>query len=803
MDEKFEFNKTEKELVELWKSEKLYDFISSGSDKEVFSIDTPPPYASADHLHVGHGMSYSQFEFIARYKRMQGFNVFFPMGFDDNGLPTERFVEKKHKVDKSKISREEFIELCIKETKVAGRTYEDLFNSLGFSIDWSLLYHTIGKKATHVSQKSFIDLFKKGLLYRKDSPVMWDTKLQTVLAQADTEDVLMKSHFNDIVFNCEGKDLIIGTTRPEMLSACVALLYNPKDSRYVHLKGKFAKVPLYDFEVPILEDELVDIDKGTGLVMCCTFGDKTDIEWWQKHNLPLKIVLNQYGKFTDKAGFISGLNCKDARVKIIEELKSKNLLIRQKSIEHAVKVSDRSGAEIEFLKSAQWYIRVLDKKQELIDISSKIDWRPKHMKVRFDHWVSNLQWDWCISRQRYYGVPFPVWYSKKTGEIILADEDQLPVDPQKDLPKTLPKGHSYEDIIPEMDVMDTWMTSSNTPHINANYGLVDERENFLPMSMHPQAHDIIRTWAFYCIIKAYYQNNDVPWKTIMISGHGQDPQGKKMSKSKGNFVVAQDVIAKYGADAFRFWASTVKLGDDLPYQEKDVQTGKKTVNKLANAARFGFMNLEGFEAKNGLDFVSLNKSLLSTMDKWMLSKLMGAVRVSTDSFEEFEYSKARQSVDLVFWQVFCDNYLEFVKYRVYESDDLGAKSSLYVSLLTLTKLYAPFMPFITDFVYRSYFKKYESDLSVHVSKWPVFDESFIDLDAERSGDLAVKVLEEVRKFKSSNQLSLKADLSKVVISCNEEDLLSLEKVREDIVKTGRILDLEFIEADKFKIDINI
>jgi valyl-tRNA synthetase len=797
MDKKFEFEATEKEIAEFWKKEKLYSFKENSSD-ETFSIDTPPPYASADHLHVGHGMSYSHFEFIARYKRMQGFNVFFPMGFDDNGLPTERFVEKKHKIDKNKISREDFIKLCIEETKIAGKTYEDLFTGLGFSIDWNLLYHTIGPRATSVSQRSFLELYKKGLLYRKDSPVMWDTKLQTVLAQADTEDLEMSSHFNDIIFKCEGKDLVIGTTRPEMLSACVALLYHPSDSRYKGLKGKFAKVPLYDFEVPILEDELVALDKGTGLVMCCTFGDKTDIEWWQKHNLPLKIIINEYGKLTERAGFASNLNIRDARKLVIEKLKEKNLLINQKPITHAVKVSERSGAEIEFLKSAQWYINVLDKKQELIDVANKIEWKPKHMKVRFDHWVSNLGWDWCISRQRYYGVPFPVWYSKKTGEVILADESQLPVDPMKDKPLTLPKDHTYDDIVPETDVMDTWMTSSNTPHINANYGLSNERRDFLPMSMHPQAHDIIRTWAFYCIIKAYYQQGSIPWKTIMISGHGQDPQGKKMSKSKGNFVVAGDVISKYGADAFRFWASTVKLGDDLPYQEKDVQTGKKTVNKIANASRFVFMNMENFNPE-GVNLNNILNEKINVIDKWMLSKLSKAIKNSTLGFEEFEYSKAKQAVDSVFWQVFCDNYLEFVKYRVYNSQDDSVLKVLYVSLLNIVKLYAPILPFISEFVYKEHFEKFEGDKSIHISRWPLFNENLIDETSETAGDLAVRVVDEVRKYKSSKQLSLKAELEKVVIVANEKDLMLLESVLLDIKEVSSIKDLELVESDEFKV----
>ncbi len=800
MTKKFDFENSEKELASFWSKAKIYEFDQSSS-KQVFSIDTPPPYASADHLHVGHGMHYSQFEFVARYKRMRGFNVFFPMGFDDNGLPTERFVEKKHKINKSKTTRQEFIKLCLEETEKTGQTYKDLFNALGFSIDWNLLYHTIGKTATVASQKSFLDLYKKGLLYKKDAPIMWDTVLQTTLAQADLEDVEMKSHFNNIVFKVGAKEVLIGTTRPELIGACVALFYHPDDDRYKELKGKFAKIPLYDAEVPILPDEHVDPEKGTGLVMCCTFGDKQDIEWWQKHNLPLKIIINKFGKLNELAGPYEGLKVRDARKQIIQDLKEKKLLVSQKEIVHAVNISERSGIEIEFLKSPQWYIKVLDKKQELIDIAGKIDWKPKHMKVRYDHWVQNLQWDWCISRQRYFGVPFPVWYSKKTGEIILAEPSELPVDPIKDFPKNLPEGHTKEDIIPEKDVMDTWMTSSVTPQINARWGSEDEREGFLPMSMHPQAHDIIRTWAFYSIVKSYYHNKNIPWKTIMISGHGQDSNGKKMSKSKGNFVVAQEVIKKYGADAFRYWASTVKLGDDLPYQEKDVVTGKKTVKKIDNAANFVSLNLEGFKNE------PLTKQELSTIDKWLLSKLQRTIKSCTQNFENYEYSKSKQEVDNFFWNTFCDYYLEFVKHRVYgenleKKSKEAAQKTLYKALLAQLKLFAPIMPFITDYVYQRQFKEFEKNPSIHVSDWPEYEASFIDEKSELTGDKLVQIVDFIRKYKSQKQLSLKEELKKVIIKADEKILPSLEEIALDIKQICKINNLEFVQGDEFEVIIN-
>jgi len=795
----YDFAESENKWMTYWQEKKLYKY-EENQAKQTFSIDTPPPYASADHLHVGHAMHYSQFEFVARYKRMKGFNVFFPMGFDDNGLPTERFVEKKHKINKSKTTRTDFVKLCLEETKLCGKTYNDLFNSLGFSIDWTLLYQTIGEKARKVSQKSFLDLYKKNKLYRKDAPVMWDTSMQTTLAQADLEDVEMTSHFNDIIFKVYGKDIIIATTRPELLPACVAIFYNPSDERYKELKGKFAKVPLFDFEVPILPDEKADPEKGSGLVMCCTFGDKTDIEWWQKHNLPLKIVITKDGKMNEQAKKYQGLKIKDARKQIIEDLKKENLLIKQKEIIHSVNVSERSGTEIEYIKTSQWYIRVLDAKQELIQQGKKVNWHPQHMRVRYEHWVENLGWDWCISRQRYFGVPFPVWYSKKTGEIILAEEDQLPIDPTTSKPKKLPEGHTEEDIIPEMDVMDTWMTSSVTPEINSGWGTKEERKNFLPMSLRPQAHDIIRTWAFYTLVKAYYHHNDVPWKDIMMSGHGQDPNGQKMSKSKGNFIVAQDIIAKYGADSLRYWAATVKLGEDLPYQEKDVVTGKKTVTKLWNASKFVFMNLENFK-----DYKKpISEFKLKIMDKWLLSKLMKTIKTSTEAFDKYEYSKSKHETDVFFWQSFCDNYLEFVKHRTYQNDsDLESKTTaqatLYYALLQQIKLFAPIMPFITEEIYQNYFKEQEKTESIHISNWPEINKELINEEAEKIGDLAITIIGEIRRHKSLNKLSLKAEIEQITILSTKEQKELIMLVVEDIKIVGKIKQMNFKEDTKLSI----
>jgi valyl-tRNA synthetase len=771
MPKKYVASESEAKWIEYWKENNFYKFDKDSKDN-IFSIDTPPPYASADHLHVGHGMHYSQFEFIARYQRMNGKNVFFPMGYDDNGLPTERFVEAKYKIDKSKTTRKDFIKLCLEETKKTGKTYYDLFNRLGFSIDWDLLYQTIGPNARRVAQKSFLELYKKGRLERVDLPSMWCTTCQTNLAQADLDNLEFESKFSDVTFSSKGKELIISTTRPELIPACVALAYNPQDKRYLELKGEFAKVPLFDYEVPIVADDTVDLEKGTGLMMVCTFGDKEDIEKWHKHKLPLRLVFSETGEMNDYAGEFKGLTLKKARTAILEKLNESGLLKNQKEIVHAVNVHERCQTEIEFLKKPQWQIKVLDKKEELIEMGKKVNWYPSHMRTRFEHWINNLGWNWAISRQRYYGVPFPVWYCQDCNIIILGDESKFPIDPREEKYEGKCECGS-SNIVPEMDVMDTWMISSNTPEINANWSSDKEINGFLPMSLRAQAHDIIRTWAFYTIVKSYFHHGEVPWKDIMISGHGQDPHGHKMSKSKGNFVVAQDVIEKYGSDSFRLWSATSKLGEDLRYREEDVKSAQKTITKLWNATKFGYMHLEDYDVAGK----KYDPEKLELMDRWLLIKLNGVINNATDGFEVYEFSKAKKEVEHFFWNTLCDNYLEIAKDRLYNPDTRGelqrlsGQYALHTALLDVLKIFAPIAPFITEELYSYHFAKIENKKSIHVSDWPVADVSIDDENIEKIGDRFVEILSEVRGFKSENGKSLKEQV-KIVLTQEDFDLIS-------------------------------
>jgi valyl-tRNA synthetase len=776
----------EEKWQKFWEKHKIFAFDEKNT-KNVFSIDTPPPYASADHLHVGHGMHYSQFEFVARFQRMRGKNVFFPMGFDDNGLPTETYVEKKYNINKSKTTRADFIKLCLEETKKAGETYRNLFTRLGFSLDWSLLYQTIDERSRRVGQKSFLLLHSQDRLERTDYPAMWCMKCQTTIAQADLEDVDASSYFNDIIFTCGGKDLVIATTRPELLAACVALFYHPQDKRYHSLKGKFAKVPLFDYEVPILADESVEQDKGTGLMMVCTFGDKADIEKWHKFHLPIRVIFTEYGKLNELAGIYKGLTIKDARKAILEDLKEKKYLIGQKQITHAVNVHERCATEIEFLKKPQWQIKILDKKEELIEMGQKVKWYPDHMRIRYEHWVKNLQWNWVISRQRHYGVPFPVWYCQDCGKTLLAEEKDLPVDPREQKYKGKCSCGSSK-IEPEMDVMDTWMISSCTPEINADWGGKKERKNFLPMSLRPNAHDIIRTWDFYTIVKGYYHRRALPWMDVMISGHGQDPHGRKMSKSKDNFVVAQDVIKKYSADAFRFWAASVTLGEDLPYQEKELVAGQKFITKLWNASRLIAPQLAGKVKKPGS---------LMPVDRWLLSKLQDLVKNCTGSFSVYQYSIAKKKLEDFFWHTFCDYYLEIVKDRLYNGkgdEKLSAQYTLSTALLALLKLLAPIMPHITEELYQLLYLSHEKAKSIHISSWPETDETLIDTKIEKQGDQFAELLSKIRKFKSDHGKPLN---SQIDVWLEQKDLDHLKGMDDDFKAVAKI---KHLHSGSFKVE---
>jgi len=784
----YNVKEAEKKWQKYWEKEGVYKF-DKKSKKKIYSIDTPPPTVSG-RMHIGHSFSYSQQDFIARYKRMNNHNVFYPFGTDDNGLPTERLVEKTKNVKAKNMPREQFIKLCTEFLKTELPAFTQDWKNLGISCDWDIIYSTIDDHSRKVAQWSFLDLYKKGRLYRKDAPAMWCPECKTGVAQVEVQDKEIDSTFNDIIFKVDGKDLVIATTRPELLPACVAIFYHPEDKRYEKLKEKKAKVPLFDIQVPIMEDERADPEKGTGIVMCCTFGDQTDMEWQKAYNLPIKIVITEDGHMTELAGKYKGLTIKEARKIIINDLKEAGLLTNQKPIKHVVNVHERCKTEIEFVKSKQWFVKYLDLKKDMLKWGNELKWHPDYMKYRYDNWVKGLQWDWLISNQRYFGVSFPVWYCKKCGEVIVAKERQLPIEPSKDKPLiACPKCKSKE-FLPETDVLNTWFTSSMTPQIAVRLMEPKLQEKLFPMDLRPQASDIITFWLFNTVVKSRLHFNKNPWKNTIISGF-VTLEGEKMSKSKGNVVNPQDVMEKFGADAIRFWAASSKLGEDFDYQEKDIVTGQKTTTKLWNASKFCLDHLENFDGK---------KVKLELLDEWMLLKLNKVIRECTESFENYEFSKAKSSVENFFWHTFCDYYLEIIKDRLYNPDKRGKKAkesaqyTLYNVLLNTLKLFAPIMPFITEEVYQSYFAKKEKCKSVHISDWPKYDKKD-DKKIEETGDLAINIISEVRKFKTSKGKSLKEP---VIIVLDKKDKNKLIDVLGDI-KAVCNSDISF--GDKFEINL--
>ncbi len=798
---KYNAQESEPKWQKFWDDKKIFAFNANNTDKEIFSIDTPPTTISGK-MHMGHVFGNSQQDFIARFKRMQGFNVLQPFGTDDNGLPTELLIQKLKKVRARDMSRGDFRKLCLNTLdKELTPKYLDDWKRIGISCDFNVRYSTMDDHSQKISQKSFIDLYKQGREYRTEAAAMFCPKCQTAISQVECEDENIKSHFNDIVFKCDGKNLVIATTRPELLPACVAVFYNPDDERYQNLKGKKAKVPIFNFEVPILEDKKADPEKGTGLVMCCTFGDQTDMEWQKSHKLPIKEAINKYGKMTEIAGKYTGMKIIDARKAIIEDMKKEKLLIKQEDIVHAVNVHERCGTPIEFIHSKQWFIKYLDLKKEMLKWGNDFTWKPKHMKNRYDNWVNGLAWDWCISRQINFGIPFPVWYCKGCDEIIIADEKDLPIDPTTDKPPVdrCPKCGCKE-FVPEKDIINTWATSSLTPTIVKELFKgkpIYEKLMNKPMSFRPQGHDIISFWLFNTVVKSNLHFKMKPWDVAFINGWMLDPKGKKMAKSKGNVIDPEDMIKKYSSDALRYMAGSCTLGEDLAFPEKEVVTGQKTVIKLWNASKFVIMNL----GESKVEKVAFEK--LTTIDKWLMLKFNTIIRESTKYWNDYHFSKGKFEVDNFFWNTFCDYYLEIVKDRFFNPDNYGTdeiasgKYVLYTVLLGINKMLAPIIPFITEEIYQLYFKKFEEKESIHICNWPN-EMEIADEKSVLAGDLATKIIGAARKHKSTNKLSLKEELAKVIITCNAEEKKLLELVLSDIKSTAKIKDVEFADGE-FKI----
>lgn len=856
---KYDTAKIEKKWQEFWLKNEIFAWDESLKREDNFVIDTPPPTVSGM-LHMGHVFSYSQADFIARYMRMKGKNVFYPMGFDDNGLPTERLVEKSKKIKGSQIARSEFVAICKEVVKNAEEDFRDLFKSIALSIDWQQEYQTISPDTRKISQLSFLDLYHKNHLDRKNEPTYWDPIDQTALAQADLEDKNIDSFMNDISFNLEDSNetIVISTTRPELIPACIAIFVHPEDERYLNLIGKNALTALFNVKVPIIADSLVEKDKGTGIVMCCSFGDMMDVTWWKNHKLAERIILNKYGKikefdedleaslqqYCDLKNYqnyyneIVNLKAKDARVKILEIIKNNNLLIKQEAINHPVKCAERSGSPIEILIKPQWFIKILDKKQELLKMANQANWHPSYMKIRIEQWINGLNYDWCISRQRFFGVPFPIWYvikDDKEIERIIADVNELPIDPMdsppnkyKDSAIKIAEGifEAEKDgekimIYADSDVMDTWATSSVSPQISSKaisdeFAVNNDRhEKLFPADLRPQAHEIIRSWAFYTIVKSYLHEGKLPWYNLMISGWCLASDKTKMSKSKGNVITPVKLIEEKGSDVVRYWSANSALGADTAYSEDLLGVGKKLVNKLWNAAKFAAIHLDKIDVNNQTQQLNF---VYCAFDKWILTKLSSTISKAAKEFERYEYAKALAAIDNFFWKDFCDNYLEISKARAYGNEEnikeflpkldnaeinkssLSAAYTINFILDSLLKLYAPFLPHITEELFSLIFPhKHKEIISIHKKNtWPKFQ---YDCPNEliSQAEKTIDIIDLIRKDKSDHNFSLKKECS---IEIFAENFNLDEHLINDLILVGNIKNLQTKESKSLQVKIN-
>lgn len=861
LPEKYDPAAVERKWLTKWESEGRYHYSPVVARENTYVVDTPPPTVSGS-LHIGHVFSYTQTDILARFQRMQGKNVFYPMGWDDNGLPTERRVQnlfgitcdptltydpnfkpqlKDDPKDKRKqpISRRNFLEACATQTAEDEKRYEELWRHLGLSIDWRTQYATIDEHCRRISQLSFLDLVKKNLVYNTEAPTLWDTGFQTAVAQAEVEDRAKQGAFHDVRFYVEGGDeFVISTTRPELLAACIAVVAHPDDERYKKLFGKFAVTPLFRARVPILPAEHADPEKGTGILMICTFGDVHDVEFWKRSKLPLRQLIGRDGRFMpirfeakglfesvepDHANkhydTLKGLYVNQARAKTVELLRADDsaalvgrgpALVRDpKPTEQAVKFYEKGDQPLEFISTRQWFVRILEHKDALLAQGRKVEWHPEHMHKRYEQWVEGLSQDWCISRQRYFGVAFPVWYPiDERGLIqytkpIYAADDRLPVDPLADAPPGYSESQRGKPggFAGDPDVMDTWATSSVSPQINSHWQVDPARHKALfPADLRPQAHEIIRTWAFYTITKAWMHEGTVPWKNIAISGWVVDPNREKMSKSKGNVVTPQALIEKYSSDAVRYWAGRAKLGQDTIYDESVFAIGKRLATKVFNASRFVMLQLASQPATSLAE-------ITTPVDLAWMESLRALIERSSQNFKDYDYAQSLIETEQSFWE-FCDNYLELIKTRSYQSgatpEGRSALATLEGSLKIFVRLLAPFLPYVCEEVWSWRYSGSGREASVHTATWPSIGE--LEVLARTDATVyatAAAVLTKVRGAKSSQAKSLKWPVERLKVSGSEAQLAKFRAASADITAASGAQNVELVTAPSDDLAIEV
>jgi len=849
--------------TERWEAEGTYRFDRSATRDAVFSIDTPPPTVSGS-LHVGHVFSYTHTDIVARYQRMRGREVFYPMGWDDNGLPTERRVENyygvlcvptlpydetfeppeapaKERRDFLPISRRNFIELCERLLVIDEAAFEELFRRLGLSVDWSMSYSTISESSRRASQRAFLRNLERGEAYSMEAPSLWDVTFQTAVAQAELEDRERPGAYHQLAFHPSGEhagspDVVIDTTRPELVVSCVALVAHPDDERYQPLFGSTVTSPVFGVEVPVLAHPLADPDKGTGVAMICTFGDTTDVTWWRELDLPARAVIGRDGRFLSEApewltsdaareayGRIARKAAGGAREQMVQMLRDSGELLGDiRPIQHPVKFYEKGDKPLEIVTSRQWYIRNGGRsdelKRELLDRGEELAWHPDYMRHRYDNWVGGLNGDWLVSRQRYFGVPFPLWYRLDADgqpdhdAPILAAEDSLPIDPQSQTPpgftedqRGVPGG-----FIGDPDIMDTWATSSLTPQIGCRWE--DDPDLFgrtFPMDLRPQGHDIIRTWLFSTVLRSHYEHGSVPWTNAALSGWILDPDRKKMSKSKGNVVVPNHLLEAHGSDGVRYWSGSARPGTDTTFDEAQMKVGRRLAIKLLNASKFAlsFGSTEPAGAAASVDPSSISQPL----DLAMVATLARLVDDATNAFEEFDYARALERTEQFFWR-FCDDYLELVKGRAYgapageaidptaQAGAESARAALALALSTLHRLFAPFLPFTTEEAW-----SWWMDGSVHRAPWPDAAElRTIAADGDPAAlELAGAVLSELRGAKSAAKVRISAPIERAVVRDTAERLELFATVADDVAEAGKVDELAVATGEALSVEATI
>ena len=826
----------ETRLISQWELDGIYRFDRQATRENIFAIDTPPPTVSGS-LHMGHVFSYTHTDTLARFWRMRGKSVFYPMGWDDNGLPTERRVQNFYGVscdpslkyvagfeppfrgDPPKdaravpISRPNFIELCDELTAEDEKVFEDLFRRLGLSVDWSLLYTTISEHARRTAQSAFLRNLERGEAYTQEAPTLWDVDFGTAVAQAELEDRERPGAFHKLKFHVPDEtrsEFTVETTRPELIAACVGLVAHPDDARYQHLFGKVAHTPIFNVEVPVHAHPLAQPDKGSGIAMVCTFGDLTDVIWWRELNLATRPIIGRDGRFVADAPEImstdarkqyarlAGKTVKQAQTLTVEILRETGELIDEpRAITHPVKFYEKGDRPLEIVTSRQWYIRNGGRdeqlREKLLARGDELTWHPDFMQHRYANWVGGLNGDWLVSRQRYFGVPIPLWYRLDAqGEIIYENplvptSDQLPIDPSTDLPagylaeqRDKPNG-----FVGEPDIMDTWATSSLTPQIAGRW--IDDSDLFeriFPMDIRPQGHDIIRTWLFATMVRSNFEHGQAPWRNAALSGWILDPDRKKMSKSKGNVVTPSDLFDQYGSDAVRYWAACARPGVDTAFSEEQMKVGRKLATKLLNLSKFVLGAGEADASAVPSDLV----------DQAMLSRLADVVEEATTALEQFDYARALERTEAFFWW-FCDDYVELVKTRAYgeTQDSSSARVSLRRALSVLQRLLAPMLPFATEEVW-----SWWQSGSIHRTNWPTSNETLAGCTANKDGlaelDAIYVVLAAVRRSKTEAKVSQRAEVAKLKVTSDAKTLNVLRTNIDDLRNAGALQEIEYTES---------